>query len=431
MLLRNFFQKLVDGFIYGLGFCLFSTFFIALAGFGSGYLSLHEIKVKLQSSGVIATPKAQEEDEIATQVYKVFDQPALKIPTDYRKITVTNAQELRKAIPKEDETGKVAIILQAGEYNITKTIYILTDNVMIMSESGDPYDVVIRGPGMLRRGGDIGMIFRVSANHFYLDGITLADVRNHLIQIAGESKASYTMVNNCILQDAYEQFIKVSYSKNTPDNKSIGGQITNSVFQYTKGVAKNYYTGGIDAIGAVDWLVDGNIFRDIASPQSYISQHAVHFWTNSSGNIVSNNLFIDVDRAIGFGMRLPNSSSVIEYSHLGGKIENNLIFHSDNGDPFADVGIIVEAATDAEVINNTIFMEHGYPRAIEYRFSDTQNILIKNNKTNKAIASRNGGTAQLIDNDESMSKYEFLQELTAVQNRLGVIDLYAPLSQQD
>lgn len=423
-MLKNFFHKLVDGFIYGLGFCLFSSIFIVIIGFGTGEFSLYQLKSKLQDQGIMEAPKAQVEDKVASQVYKVFDQPRTPIPQNYKKVRVSNAKELRAAIGKAKEKGNVAIILRSGEYNITKTMYIRTDNIMITSESGDPYDVVIRGPGMSRQGRDIGMIFRVSASHFYLDGVTLADVRNHLVQIAGESDASYPIINNCIFQDAYEQLIKVSYSKNTPDKQSIGGRITNSVFQFTKGIAKNYYTGGIDAIGAVDWVVDSNIFRDIASPVDRIAQHGVHFWVNSSGTVVTNNLFVDVDRAIGFGMPLPHNSKILKYSHQGGRIENNVIYHSDNGDPFGDVGIILEAAFDAKVINNMVYMEHSYPRAIEYRFDDTRNVLIEGNKTNKPVSSRNGGVAELINNNEEIEKYEFLQELTKIQNKLGVVDLY-------
>ncbi|MCP4398673.1 MAG: hypothetical protein GY801_15420, partial [bacterium] len=47
--------------------------------------------------------------------------------------------------------------------------------------------------------------------------------------------------------------------------------------------------------------------------------------------------------------------------------------------------------------HNTIFTEN-YHNSIEYRFSATQNVMLVNNLTNAAIASRDGGSATLRNN---------------------------------
>ena len=62
------------------------------------------------------------------------------------------------------------------------------------------------------------------------------------------------------------------------------------------------------------------------------------------------------------------------------------------GEGFADVGIGVESAPQAQIYNNTIYQEHGYPNAIEYRFPQTAGVLIANNLTNRAITSREGAS---------------------------------------
>ena len=286
---------------------------------------------------------------------------------------------------------------------------------MIMSATGDPYDVRLTTKG--------GNLIRVSSNNFYIDGITLSGAQNHLIQVAGESNSSNFKINNSILEDAYEQFLKVSYNRARPDNYSLSGSVTNCVFQFTRGVAPNYYTGGIDALGSKNWIVSNNVFRDIASPSEHIAQHAVHFWVNSSGNQITNNLFIDVDRAIGLGMPLEKNESIIEYSHRDGLIEGNVIYHSDNGSPFADTGIILEAAENTTVKGNYVFFEHLYPNAIEYRFEESRDNYIVENFVNAEIRSRNGGKATLRDN-KALVQSEFLARYNQLLDRLAIVDVY-------
>ena len=131
---------------------------------------------------------------------------------------------------------------------------------------------------------------------------------------------------------------------------------------------------------------------------------------------VENNIIIDSDRAIGFGMRKRvkgDENKYIKFSNFGGIIRNNFIYHSDNQDPFGDTGIVLEDSPNTLVENNYIFMEHSYRRAIEYRFTPTQDVVIKNNHVNRLISSRNGGRADLVDNSEELSKTDFLVEIHA------------------
>lgn len=428
-MLKSFFLKLVDGFIYGMGFCLFTSLFASVIAISTGVMSIHKVRGIFQQQGIIEAP-ARQEETTPTTVFKQFSAPRIVIPTDATYTHVSSAAELRQAISRAADTpnGDV-IVLATGTYTMAGPTYIKTDNVYIRSESGNPYDTIIRWSkgNVYNKGGNL---FRVDADHFYIDGITLSGARNHLIQVAGETNTSYTKVNNCILQDAYEQFLKVSYNRTKPENRSVGGEVTNSVFQYTKGIAPNYYTGGIDALGAENWIVRGNVFRDIASPEEHIAQHAIHFWVNSSGTVIENNLFIDNDRSIGLGMPLPQNQSSLVYSHNDGKIINNLIFHADNKDPYGDVGIILEASQNTLVSDNVVYMEHNYPRGIEYRFSDSKNNIIKGNKTNKLIASRNGANAILEDNIEDLNSFDFLQALATFQDAMGIEDLYKPINKE-
>jgi len=367
-----------------------------------------------------------------TTVLKEFVSPQTQVPQDFLVEVVKTSEELQRAVANaHNNGGKTAIYLQNGEYKASQTIRITADDIMFLSVSNNPYQVTIKGAGM-RRTSKVQNIFEVRANGFVLDGIRLAEAPNHLIQIAAENNASSAIVRNCILQDSYEQLLKVSYDQaSRPKNISYNGIVEHCIFQYTQGQAPYYYTGGIDALGAKNWRVEHNIFKDIASPGKHIAQHAVHFWVNASNNIVRNNIFIDNDRSIGFGMKQnKRETESLDYFSKGGEISGNVIYHSYNGDPFADTGIILEASAETIIKDNHIFMQHGYPRAIEYRFKETQNAIIENNHTNKSIRSRDGGHAVLKNNNQNLDSLVFLTELEQKMRTQNILNLAKPINSE-
>jgi hypothetical protein len=164
----------------------------------------------------------------------------------------------------------------------------------------------------------------------------------------------------------------------------------NCLLEYTAGVGPQYYIGGIDGHQCKNWTVRNNVFKNISSPGGDVAEHAVHFWSNSQDTLVENNLIINCDRGIGFGLG--------SRGHIRGTIRNNMIYHSSTDYGFADVAIGLENAANALVYNNTIYMENTYPNAVEYRFSGTSGGIIKNNLCNKAITSRDGGSTDASHN---------------------------------
>jgi hypothetical protein len=149
------------------------------------------------------------------------------------------------------------------------------------------------------------------------------------------------------------------------------------------------YTGGVDGHGAIGWQVEDNRIEGFWCSGG-LSEHGIHFWSGSADTLVQRNLILDCDRGIGFGL---GSSG-----HLRGIIRNNMIWHGpDHG--CSDVGIGLESATDAQVYNNTVFHEHPYPNAIEYRFAASNGLVIANNLSNRRIVSRDGGTTTLLSHN--------------------------------
>ncbi|WP_158971682.1 right-handed parallel beta-helix repeat-containing protein [Paraglaciecola sp. L3A3] len=327
-----------------------------------------------------------------------------------QEIVVQNEHELSKALKIANNQGHTKIMLRDGKYQLNNTINIISPYVTLTSLSADPNKVQIIGTGM-RATKRVNNILRVAAPHFVLDGLTLQESGNHLIQIAGEQNADFPTLKNCILKDAYEQMVKVSYNRNTGIASDFG-TIENCLFEYTKGIGPQYYIGGIDVHGGQDWLVQNNTFIAIASPEKKIAEHAIHFWNNTQNITVKGNTIINCDRGIGFGM--PNRPN------YGGLISDNLIIHANNNHPNADTGIGLEESQGTVVKGNRIFLAQAYPNAIEYRFKQTTNVTIIDNQVNKFITSRNGGSASLKSNKVVTDLSEMLsyQELKKWQNYL-------------
>ncbi len=328
-------------------------------------------------------------------------QPQISVPAYYKTYSVSNIKQVYQALNTiKNEQGYSAIIFEEGVYHFKKTLNITTPNLMLLSKSANPSNTILRGNGMKATKG-VDNLLRIAASNFVLDGLTLEQAGNHLIQIAGESGARKPRIRNAILQDSYEQLFKVTYSRKHTDKFSNEGIIENCLFRYTKGVGPNYYIGGIDAHGIRNWVIQNNIFENIASPSQYIAEHAIHLWNDTFNNIVKNNLIINSDRGIGFGMKMHNAN-YIYHSNFGGIIQNNIIYHANNKNKFSDVGIILEDSPNTLVESNIIFLEHSYPYAIEFRFEKSTNIVIKNNNTNKGIRQRNGAEALVINNKVSV-----------------------------
>ncbi len=379
--------------------------------------SATEKPLSIENSPASTSHKTQPQRTRTGQQLTLPKQVQYPVPAEFKQYHVSTSTQLYSALAQAMTTGNSAIYLTDGVYHVSQLIRIRAANIMLLSKSGNPNKVVLSGQGM-RKTARVNNLIKVEASGFVLDGITLKNTGNHLIQIAAEKNVDYPVIRNCILQDSYEQLLKVSYGKNTPDTYSDYGLIEYCRFEYTQGIGPNYYIGGVDAHGIRNWIIRHNLFRDIASPGGRIAEHAIHIWSNSSNNTVDDNIIIDSDRGIGFGMQQQHPN--LRYSNSGGVIKNNYIYHSDNGDPFADVGIILEDSQGESVIeNNKVYLGHHYPNAIEYRFPST-NAIIKNNHTNKHISSRDDGRAELIDNRKMDNISAFTQQLN---QKLKTLDL--------
>lgn len=306
-------------------------------------------------------------------------------------VTVSTASQLQNAVADANASGgNTTIIVADGTYQLTDTLYVNTSNVTIAGQSGSRDKVIIQGDAMSENA-TVKNVIRVAGANFKIQDVTLRRSGWHLIQIVGEQGANAPVIRNVVFRDAYQQMLKVTTDSPTaPTIFPANGLVENSLFEYTAGIGPAWYIGGIDAHAARNWIVRNNTFRNIASPNTAVSEFAVHFWNASSGNVVEKNVIVNCDRGIGFGLEGKHNT--------GGIIRNNMIYHANNGAPFADVAIALTESPNTQVYNNTIYLENSFPWTIEYRYASTSGVTIVNNLSNRPVQQREGASGTVTKN---------------------------------
>lgn len=304
-------------------------------------------------------------------------------------IYIKTARELTAHVNDANKENKPKeLVLYPGEYTLSSTLDIKTDGMIIRSLELSPRKTVLKGSK------GIGNLIKVFANDFRLDSLHLTESGLHLVQIAGENKASRFVMENCNLSDSGQQMLKISYDKNLPNNYSADGIVRNSFFYFSSGFGNSFYVGGIDGHAVRHWTIERNIFKDISSPSSQVAEYAIHLWNNSAFNTITENLIVNSDRGIGLGSGRPTERNIL-LGDFKSVVKGNVIASFNASKPFSDVGIALEAVFGAVVENNTVYLANDYPRSIEYRFPETTNVVITGNNINKRVSSRDGGQVSI------------------------------------
>ena len=312
-------------------------------------------------------------------------------------ITVDNVSELDAALSQASTSnGNLTIELNPGTYTLTSNLLFISpnmSNLTIRGATGNRENVIIKGQGW--DDNSVTHIFNIAADHFTVADMTIGEVYYHPIQVhSNPNDADYFLAQNVRFYDAKEQLLKVSGGG---DLLADSGRVECCLFEFTGGVAYQWYTGGIDAHRSRDWIVKNNVFKHIRSPDSGLAEHAIHFWRESSGTHVESNQIINCDRGIGFGL-----GSDVQSGHTNGIILNNFVHTS------RDVGIGLESAPGAKVYNNTVITEN-YFNSIEYRFAATSGVHITNCLVNEAISDRNSGSSGLVESNFTVTDMGIFQ----------------------
>jgi hypothetical protein len=220
--------------------------------------------------------------------------------------------------------------------------------------------------------GDVSHIFNVVGSNFTVANMTIGWVKNHAIQIHGEFDADTPLIHNVRIVDTGESMLKVSNDDGMTHYwgryGSDKGIIEWCLFEYSTGTGPQSTRGGINAHQANDWIVRNNTFKNIVSPGSGLAEYAIHFWFESSGTVVTQNVITNCDRGIGVGFRNDD--------HFGGMIRNNVVLTTRG------VGIDLENSRNVVAYNNTMYTKNENPIPMTAIAEPGGNILhLENNHT--------------------------------------------------
>jgi pectate lyase len=313
-------------------------------------------------------------------------------PPSGREISVKNVEELQRTV-RSAEPGSV-ILLAPGEYRLKATLSVRTDIITLRGNGEACGDVRVRGAGMdeANYGGAPHGIW-TDASGLMVQNLTIADFYQHGV-VLNPGAESPTFQNIRIL-DTGKQMIKVNP---TGFGDGVdGGLVEHSVFAYTEGPPKvdhgggTGYTNGVDVHAGANWIIRNNHFENFHTPDhaDHLWAPAVLMWNGARDTVVENNRFVDVDRAIAFGLLSRPAD------HSGGVIRNNYIeyskgLYSAERRSGSDAAIIVWSSPGTIVEENEV-LTRGNPRlSIEFRF-DTSGAKALDNTVDAPIGRRDGG----------------------------------------
>ena len=324
-------------------------------------------------------------------------------PPQGSTINVSNVPTLQSAIT--GLTSNKTILLADGTYNLTGTLYLPQNlsNVTIQAASGNREAVIIKGPGMTNSTVPFGF-WADNINGITFQDLTIRDFNQHGIILNGN--VSNPVFRNLHIVDIGDQFLK---NNPTPDNLNgiDNGILEKSVLEYSS-TAPDSYTNGLDVHRGKNWIVRENTFKNFSAAGS-LAGPAVLIWNGSSDSTVVRNTFINNQRDIALGLD-PAKPADSATDHARGLIANNFIYKTSSVSP--DVAIAIFDSPQTKVYHNTVLVNGSYPNSIEYRFSGTTGLEIKNNLTDAAITARDGATGTVASNVTNASPAWFISPAT-------------------
>jgi len=297
------------------------------------------------------------------------------------------------------------IVLANGTYNLTASLYINGRNNITIRGNAGSTNVVLAGRGMDNSNyGAVPFGIWSNGTNTTIAHLTIRDTwDNEIILNPGAQSPRIYCVK---LLNAGSQFIK-----SNPTDANSGSGVNNGIveycwFEYTGSPPGDHgggagYFNGISAHAAQNWIIRGNLFKNLHNPDSaaYLWNPAVLFWRHSANTVTEQNLFINVDRAVAYGL----DNATPYFDHAGGVIRNNFVYlapglMSASRSAGSDGSLIAWNSPGTQIDHNTVLLNGNESFAVEFRFSTTTNCTARNNLADKPIHLRDSAFATLTGN---------------------------------
>jgi hypothetical protein len=362
---------------------------------------------------------------ILGQAHRVFGAPAAcnapQLPISGTRIVNVSTEPQLQAAMGSLQSGDT-IVLANGTYNLTSTLWINgKNNVTIRGTSGCDA-VVLVGKGMDNPNyGSVEFGVWSNAINTTIAHLTIRDTYDN--EIILNPPASSPHIYSVKLINAGSQFIKSNPLNPGPTGTGVDNAIVEYCwFEYLNGPpatdhgSGTGYFNGISAHTVHNWVIRANTFKNLHNPDTaaYLWNPAVLMWNYSANTTAEKNTFINVDRAIAFGL-LQQSSG---YDHQGGVIRNNFVYEqpglfSASRKSGSDGAIIVWGSPNSKVYHNTLLTNGNLNSAIEFRFSQSSGEEARNNLADAGINTRESATVSSSGNVLSATSSLFIDSANA------------------
>jgi len=338
--------------------------------------------------------------------------PQLPI-TGTRIVNVSTESQLQTAMGNLQPGD--TILLANGTYNLTSTLYINGKNDVTIRGTNGSTNVVLVGKGMDNTNfGNVELGIWSNSTNTTIAHLTMRDTYDN--EIIFNSGAQSPLVYCVRLINAGSQFIK-----SNPTDVNAGMGVNNGIveycwFEYTGSPPNDHGTGvgyfnGISAHAAKNWIVRGNLFKNLHNPDTaaYLWNPAVLFWRHSVGTLTEQNTFINVDRAVAYGL----DNTTPYFDHAGGLIRNNFVYlapglMSANRKASSDGSIIAWNSPGTQIDHNSVLLNTNEFYAVEFRFSTTTNGTARNNLADAQVHLRDSAVATVTGNSPTATPGMFV-----------------------